>query len=192
MTGFNLVLALIVYAVLSTIPLYKKSLLIKLVTITYVFVIASLVYFSFETYKGWPTADRAEKEQQLLAVHIVDPRGKNPGAIYYWVSGAEEPTHLERLYVYFPSEVDSPPRAHHTPYSKKKADKFREAQQALEDGMLVTIESMENPGNVGEAKEPVSGESADGNKSANSGDADEYDVPSFRIESPSEKLEKNP
>lgn len=187
MTGFNLVIALVIYALLSSPLVYKRSLVIRLSTITYAFIVASLVYFSFETYKGWPTTEDPIKGK-LVSVHIVDPRGRTPGAIYYWVTGDRDLSALEELYTYEPDELESPPRAHYVPYSKKTADMFREAQQALEDGMTVQIESMGDPN-----EESASGKTGDGKpgkNEGNTGDSEDYNVPHFKILEPSQGLEK--
>lgn len=188
MTGFNLVIVLVIYAILSTAQMYRKSLLLKLAAVTYMFAIASIVYFSFETYKGWATVEKPVKGE-LISVYIVDPRGREPGAIYFWVVGKDDPEFPEWLYKYAPEEED-PPRAHITPYSKKKADKFREAQQALEDGMNVTIESMEDARGEADPSKAKPGPKKPGAKDGNGGDVDEYDVPHFSIEDPSQQLEK--
>lgn len=189
MTGFNLVIVLVIYAILSTAQMYRKSLWIKLAAVTYMFAIASIVYFSFETYKGWATVEKPVKGE-LISVYIVDPRGRTPGAIYFWVVGKNDPEFLDWLYTYIPEE-DAPPRAHITPYSKKKADKFREAQKALEDGMNVTIESLEQEGQ-GQADPTKAklGEKKPGDKTGSGGDVEDYDVPHFKIEDPSQQMEK--
>lgn len=188
MTGFNLVIVLVIYAILSTAQMYRKSLFLKLAAVTYMFAVASVVYFSFETYKGWATSEKPVKGQ-LISVYIVDPRGKTPGAIYFWVVGKDDPELLDWLYTYTPDE-DSPPRAHITPYSKKKADKFREAQQALEDGMSVTIESMESAQGQAKPSGAKPGDKSSGSKDGNGGDVEEYNVPHFKIEDPSQQVEK--
>jgi hypothetical protein len=188
MTGFNLVIALIIFAILSTAQFYTKALWMRLLTATYIFVIASVVYFSFETYKGWATADRPTKGQ-LISVYIVDPRGKNPGAIYFWVMSRQELDLLEKLYTYVPGE-QAMPRAHSLPYSKRAADKFREAQQALEDGMMVTLENMERVEGSGEPSKAKPGDKKGDEKDGSGGDVDNYDVPHLKIEDPSQKLEK--
>lgn len=189
MTGFNLVIVLVIYAVLSTAQMYKKSLLLKLAAVTYMFAVASVVYFSFETYKGWATVDKPTKGE-LISVYIVDPRGKNPGAIYFWVVGKEELDLLEKLYTYVP-DGEQHPRAHSLPYSKRVADKFREAQEALEGGMIVTLESMESLGR-GEPSAAKPGKKKGDEKDGSGGDTDDYDVPHFKIEDPSQRLEKQP
>lgn len=188
MTGLNLVVVLLVAAVLLTIALYKKGLLLKLVAVTYVFAVASVVYFSFDTYKGWPTKDDPVKGK-VISIHIIDPRGKTPGAIYFWVSGTKETSTFEKIYTYVPDDMTSPPRAHFSPYTKNKADAFREAQRALEKGMTVTIDSIGKDGKATEA-EATDGDQKKGDKDGNRGDSDEYDVPHFKIEDPSKGLEK--
>jgi hypothetical protein len=188
MTGLNLVIVLIIYAVLSTAQMYRKSLMIKLAAVTYMFAVASVVYFSFETYKGWATTDRPTKGD-LISVYIVDPRGKNPGAIYFWVVSKQELGIIEKIYTYVPGEEASP-RAHSLPYNKKAAAKFREAQQALEDGMMVSLESMEQSEGRGEPSASKPGDKKGDEKDGSGGDVEEYDVPHFKIEDPSQRLEK--
>lgn len=188
MTGFNLVIALVVYGVLSAMSFYYKSALMRAVLITYTFVVASLVYFSFETYKGWPSRDLVTKGN-LISVYIVDPRGSEKGGIYFWVEEERELTWLENLYVYVPSDMDTPPRAHYLPYSKPAAKKFQQAQQALESGMTVKIENMGKPPN-NTNDNPPDGQQKQGTDEGNAGDADEYKVPHFQIVDPRQRLEK--
>lgn len=190
MTGLNLVVVLLIYAILSTAPLYRRGLFLKLTAITYMIAVASVVYFSFETYKGWPTTDKPVKGN-VLSVYIVDPRGKDPGAIYYWVAGRRDVSLFEEIYTYVPEDPDEPPRAHYTPYTKKKADAFREAQRAIEQGMTVSIDSIGEDGKAAEA-EANDGGKKKGSQDGNSGDSDEYKVPHFKIQDPRGRMEKQP
>jgi hypothetical protein len=189
MTGFTLVLALLVYAILSTANHFRRNVSLNLLIVTYLFIVASLVYFSFETYKGWPTTDKAEKGE-LISVYIVEPRGREPGAIYFWILPAEdEDTFIEDLYTYEPEAMHNPPRAHYTPYTKQKASKFRMAQEALESGMIVTMEDTSS--SDGEASaEPGSAPPDTSTGESNKGDGEDYEVPHFKIEEPSQRMRK--
>jgi hypothetical protein len=189
MIGIYLVVALVVLALLFAINMMLKSSLFRVIIITYTFLIASLVYFSFETYKGWPTADKTESGQ-VLWVMVVDPRGANPGIIYFWVLGkAEEHTWIQKLYTYEPNQP-SVPRSHWIPYSKGAAAKFREAQDAIQQGMVVTIEE-QNSDEANSSKGKGEGKGkAKGTSDIGDSKAEDYDVPHLNILSPDELLQK--
>lgn len=189
MTGLTLVVALLLYAILSTANHFKRNVALSLLLVTYLFTVASLVYFSFETYKGWPTTDKAERGE-VISIYIVEPRGKEPGAIYYWIlSPDDEDTFLEDLYTYEPDAMHNPPRAHYTPYTKQKAAKFRQAQEALENGMIVMMEDVQSSDSKASAEEGTASPDTSTGES-NQGDAEEYDVPHFKIEDPSKRMRK--
>ena len=63
---------------------YNKSFWLKLSTITLLFAIVNMIYFSFDTLKGWPSHDKITKGQ-LVYVDIVEPTETYPGAIYVYV-----------------------------------------------------------------------------------------------------------
>jgi hypothetical protein len=189
MTGFYLVVALVVYALLSAATLYYKSSILKLAMITYTFLLASLVYFSLESYKGWPTRTAAT-EGQVVAIQIIEPSPTDPGAIYFWVFGQADLTWWEKIYTYT-SDLSDPPRAYYLPYSKQAAERFAEARDALEEGMVVNIENMSAEGNGGEGED--AGEAKKNGASERPGgenDGVEYDVPHLEIESPADRLKK--
>lgn len=189
MTGLTLVMALLFYAILSTANHFKRNVALSALTATYLFVVASLVYFSFETYKGWPTTEKAVSGE-VISIYVVEPRGKEPGAIYFWIlSPDDEDTFIEDLYTYEPKAMHNPPRAHYTPYTKQKAAKFREAQQALESGMIVMMEDVESTDSKASAEQGTASPDTS-NGDSNQGDAEEYDVPHFKIQDPSQRMRK--
>lgn len=187
MIGIYLVAALVVLALLLSVNMILKSSIIKIVIITYTFLIASLVYFSFETYKGWPTGDKAESGR-VLWVEVVDPRGRQEGIIYFWATSAKkELTWIDKLYTYAPDQPRVP-RAHWIPYSKSAAQKFREAQDAIQNGMVVTIDQNNDP--QGEGGEGQGEGKAKGNSRAGDSRVEDYDVPHLNIMSPDQLLKK--
>ena len=190
MIGIYLVAALVVLALLFAINMMLKSSFFRVIIITYTFLIASLVYFSFETYKGWPTADKAESGQ-VLWVMVVDPRGTDPGIIYFWVldKATKEQTWIQKLYTYKPDQT-SVPRSHWIPYSKRAAAKFREAQGAIQQGMVVTIDEQDSDeANSSNGKGEGKGK-AKGNSDIGDSKVEDYNVPHLNILSPDELLQK--
>lgn len=188
MTGIYLVVALIALALLLSINTLLKSTALKVAIITSTFVVASLVYFSFETYKGWPTREEA-KTGQIIAISIVEPRGRIPGAIYFWlVDDGAEMTWREKLYTY-KSDLPDAPRAFWIPYSKDAAKKFGEAQDALEQGMVVTVEGQESDGKSSNGEGTGTGNAAGEGKAGDSRIKD-YEVPRLNIEPPDKILKK--
>lgn len=181
----NLVYALIVFSLLYVLQLYfNRNVFLKIITVTYLFLISSALYFSFETYKGWPT-QQTIKKAYLVSVEIIQPSKEFPGAIYLWVYDQPEENTNSILNVFSYSDKNAP-RAYYLPFTQGASDNFTEAKKQIENGMVVELN--------GEAKQPVEGEeqeggeNADGNRSDS--DVDDYKVPSIKIISPSEILRK--
>jgi len=181
----NLVYALIVFSLLYVLQLYfNRNMFLKIITVTYLFLISSALYFSFETYKGWPT-QHSIKKAYLVSVEIIQPSKDFPGAIYLWVydQPEEKPNSIVNIFSYSDKNA---PRAYYLPYTQSSNDKFNEAKKQIENGMVVELN--------GEAKQPVEseeqegGDNGDGNRSDS--DVDDYRVPSIKIISPSEILRK--
>lgn len=190
MTGIYLVAGLVALALLLSFNMLFKSVLLKIAIITYTFFISSLVYFSMETYKGWPTVQRAEVGQ-IIAVSIVEPHGKRPGGIYFWAVETEtEGDWTERLYTY-KTDLPEAPRAYWIPYSKDGAKKFKEAQDALKEGKVVLIENEEQSSTDGSGdSEGKEGDGSSSKRKSGDSSTENYDVPKLRIESPDNILKK--
>ncbi len=181
----NLVYALIVFSLLYVLQLYfNRNIFLKIVTITYLFLISSAVYFSFETYKGWPT-QQPIKKAYLVAVEIIQPSDKGEGAIYLWVYDEErEMNILQSIFGYSDSRA---PRSYTIPYSQKASDEFTEAKKQIEEGMVVELDGEKKKGNGNE--EAKDGEPDEqGNASASY--VEGYDVPRIKIIPPDQILRK--
>ena len=63
---------------------YNKSFWFKISTITLLFAIVNMIYFSFDSMKGWPSHDTITKGQ-LVYIEIVEPSETYKGAIYLYV-----------------------------------------------------------------------------------------------------------
>lgn len=181
----NLVYALIVFSLLYVLQLYfNRNVFLKIITVTYLFLISSALYFSFETYKGWPT-QQSIKKAYLVSVEIIQPSKEFPGAIYLWVydQPEENTNNIGNIFSYNDKNA---PRAYYLPFTQSSSDKFSEAKKQIEKGMVVELN--------GDVKQPVEGEeqeggeSGDGNKSDS--DGDDYKVPSIKIISPTDILRK--
>lgn len=191
MTGIYLVAGLVALALLLSFNMLFRSVALKVAIITYTFVISSLVYFSLETYKGWPTVQRADVGQ-IIAVSIVEPRGQRPGGIYFWaVELEDEYDWIEKIYTY-KTDLPEAPRGFWIPYSKDAAKKFKEAQEALMEGKVVLIEGDEQTSGDGQGDNAEADKEgkARGEKRAGDSNVEDYDVPQLRIESPENLLKK--
>ncbi len=184
MTGLSLVFILISLSILYVVQLiYNKSFFIKMCVITYMFLISSGIYFSFDTYKGWPSSEKLEKGY-LIASLTIEPSEDDKGAIYYWAMPEEsEKSFLQRFLSYSAGTIA--PRSFSLPYSKQAADKFSEANEKLKQGYIVEIGGEENDVKSSGGK-PEEGE-GDG---SGSGEQEDYNVPHFKIIPPNEILRK--
>ena len=63
---------------------YNRIFWFKISTITLLFAIVNMIYFSFDSMKGWPSHDKIKKGQ-LVFVEIVEPTETYDGAIYLYV-----------------------------------------------------------------------------------------------------------
>lgn len=180
----NLVYILIVFSLLYVLQMFlNKNVFLKLVVVTYLFLTSSAIYFSFETYKGWPSQEKITKAI-LVGVEIVQPTDINEGAIYLWVYDESAETSLfEKLFSYKPKGPT--PRAYSIPYSENAKGKFEEAKKQLELGATIELTS-------GEESPEIEQEQGNGNKegNANASDVEDYETPSIRIVPPNEILRK--
>jgi len=181
----NLVYALIIFSLLYVFQLYfNRNVFLKIITVTYLFLISSAVYFSFETYKGWPT-QQPIKKAYLAAVEIIQPTKESSGAIYLWVYDAERDMNmLQSIFGYNDTKA---PRSYVIPYSQKSSDEFSDAKKKLEEGMVVELNGENKKGiNNEEAKDGAPDEQ--GNASASY--VEDYDVPRIKIIPPDQVLRK--
>lgn len=181
----NLVYALIAFSLLYVFQLYfNRNVFLKILTVTYLFLISSAVYFSFETYKGWPTQQPIEKAY-LVSVEIIQPSDTFKGAIYLWVYDEERDMNiLQSIFGYSDKKA---PRSYTIPYSQKANADFSEAKKKLEEGMVVELNGEKKKGtNSDEAKD---GES-DKQGNASSSYVEDYDVPKINIIPPDQILRK--
>lgn len=183
----TIVFLLIILAILYITQLYfNKSFTVKLLTVTYLFFVASAMYFSLDTYKGWPTNEKV-KEGILTFVIIDEPTEVSEGAIYIWVRNSEVKFFWYQWLGYSPKDE---PRSFVLPYTKQTAKKFREAKKNLEEGKFVLLEEGKEPENE-TASNKSEGE-ADGNgKNSNMNEyEDDYKVPHLKIIEPRDLLKK--
>ena len=181
----NLVYILIVFSLLYVLQMFfTRNIFLKLIVVTYLFLVSSAIYFSIDTYKGWPSSDKILKGT-LVAVEILEPNDTHEGAIYLWVYDEDRDMNiLQRVFGYSDSKA---PRSYMIPYSQQTSDEFTEAKNQLEAGMVVELygEKKKGIGNE-EAKEGEPDEK--GNTSASY--VESYDVPRIKIISPDQILRK--
>lgn len=187
MIGAYLVVTLLAFSVLYAIQLYyNKSFMLKLINVTVLVFISSAVYFTFETYKGWPTLEKLHDKARVFGIIIEPPvKGKSDGAIYYWVVEKERvTTSFERIFRYVPT-MPNAPRSYHLPYSPEAEKKFAEAQQALQEGKVVLMDPNDQQSEGGGKEgDQGNGDSKKTPSDGGHGEEKNYDVPSLEILSP--------
>lgn len=187
MIGLKLVIGLVIFCIVYAFQLhFNRSITLKVLSLSILFVIASLTYFSFETYKGWPTKERVGKGY-VLDIEVADPNPalNFPGAIYVYVLPEKKILNWYQRIITYQFDYDSAPRSYYIPYSKQSARKYSEAQKKLKDGYVVEIDGDKEgdgvEGNVGSSKQIGS---------RNGGDAKDYDAPFLNIISPDTMIRK--
>lgn len=188
MTGLSLVAILLTFTLLyvSTF-VFHRSLFLRMTIVTYLVLISSGIYFSFETYKGWPSKEKLTHGYLVYSVTI-EPSPEGPGAIYFWAIPEEEDLNVLQDFLTYKFELLSP-RAYYLPYSKEAAQKFGDANEKVKQGFIVEIggEQKKSGQENGEGDQQQDGESG---SSSGSGEQQKYDVPHLTIISPDEVLRK--
>lgn len=180
--GLNLVILLVIFSMLYTLQLWQhRSLSLKILNVTVVFLMASLAYFSLESYQGWPSSQRIP-HAQLLAVEINDSVDQNAAAIYIWVRQLpEDNTLLDSLISYRYPDAGAP-RSYRIAYTEESAQKFSDAQQKLKQGFIVEINGANDTADTAEAQtQGLAGGSL----------KDKIDMPNIRILNPQDLLRKS-
>jgi len=140
-----LIIYCVAYAVLlcSTLYFVPAKYALKTVVVAASFFLASSIFFSMESYKGWPVGGVEKERARLLSVIIEEPDDKQEGAIYIWIVRNHKwmLTGMELLdpRVALRYSGENQPRAHKLPYTQEDASGFRKAQKAIEEGMYVEI-----------------------------------------------------
>lgn len=167
---------------------FNKTFWLKLLTITLLFAIVNMMYFSFDTLKGWPSHDKITKGQ-LVHVEIVEPTETYPGAIYVSVRVEQEEQYWYSKYVNFIYWDSMAPRSYYIPFTEQSSSKMREAKEAMEKGFIVEIEgeSAKTESN-GNGKAPS--EEGNGGELPDGGDSENYRVPHLKLVDPRERSGK--
>ena len=193
MTGAYLVATLILFSLLYATQLYfNRNLWLKLVNVTVLIIISSAVYFTFETYKGWPTIEKLHEKARVMAV-IIDPpvKGVTEGAIYYWVlEKNRDENFFNKVFRYQPT-LPKAPRSYHLPYTPEAEREFSKAQQALQNGDIVMMDPNKPPSEgEGEGQKPGNAKDTDAKNKGRDGQEQKYDVPNLEIITPEEFMGK--
>lgn len=155
MITFGIIIVLLILTLLISLQFYfNTNLLLKLAVVTYLFIISSVAYFSFDSYFGWPTPERI-KAIRVVAVEVVEPAPNKEGAIFVWgynykFPQGEKPTSWMDIANY---DGDGQPRAYRLEYTKERGDDMQNAKKKLQKGAHVYIfneDKLPETGNLGE------------------------------------------
>lgn len=166
---------------------YSKVFWLKLSTVTLLFILVNMIYFGFDSLKGWPSNDKITKGQ-LVYVEIVEPTETYDGAIYLYVRLEPEEETWYSKYINFKYWDEYAPRSYFMPYTEKTSKTMREAKEAMEKGFIVEVEgeSADTQGGEGEAAK----ENKPGGERPDGGDVDNYNVPHLKLVDPRERSGK--
>lgn len=126
---------------------YHKSAFLKFVTIAYLTILASGIYFIYEGVKGWPTDDSSEVKGILSSVVIVNPSDVGEGAIYISLF----PTVPAEWYEY--EYHRKAPRTFYVKYTNDRAAAFEKAKEAIKEGKEVRINGIPPEQSSGDGEE---------------------------------------
>lgn len=185
-----IIAACIAFAVSFAVMLYyNKVFWFKISTITVLFAIANMVYFSLDSVKGWPSHDRISKGQ-LVFVQVVEPGDGYPGAIYLLVRIDVKDKNWYSPYVNYVYWDDQAPRSYYIPYTEKTAKDMREAKQAMENGYIVEINGDTATEETGDISGTPNANGKDGGQTPDGGDSNDYEVPHLKLIDPRERSGK--
>lgn len=181
-------LCVLVAAIVSAVMLIDSSIgpLKKTFIVMALFVPASAIYFSFNSYMGWAAHTRIPDGSMLLQVVIYEPKAKNDGHIIVLAQGdvADEPG----IFDYVP--FAGAPRLYEVPYDPEVAKQFDKARQAIADGNIVTMHDGKMGDGMGVA-EARDGQAGDGDQGGAELDYMDRDDQTMKILNPAEVLRKN-
>jgi hypothetical protein len=121
---------------------------IKFFVVLLVFILANMIYFTFDGVKGWPAVENKEVKGVLASVIIINPSQMSKGAIIISLFPTEE----KKWYEYeYPNYA---PKTYYLEYSNDRAAEFEKARQAMMEGKEVIVNSI---------PEMESGEGSEGN-----------------------------
>ncbi len=167
---------------------YNKSFWFKISTITLLFAIVNMIYFSFDSLKGWPSHEKITKGQ-LVYVEIVEPTETYDGAIYVYVRVEPKEHSWYSKYVNYIYWDSLAPRSYYIPYTTQSSSKMREAKEAMEKGYIVEI-GEESTGSNGEGESSSDAEEGNGGELPDGGDSENYRVPHLKLVDPRERSGK--
>lgn len=167
---------------------YNRIFWLKISTITLLFVIVNMIYFSFDSLKGWPSHDKIEKGT-LVYVEIVEPTETYSGAIYLYVRAEPKEEKWYDHYInYYYWDINAP-RSYYIPFTEQTSKSMREAKEAMEKGFIVEIE-----GETSETKSNGDGaeasEDGNGGERPDGGESENYRVPHLKLVDPRERSGK--
>jgi len=92
-----------------------------------------VVYFTIPQIMGWSTSKDLPADSKIISVRIVEPKGDNKGAMYFWLS--QKPDHeKDAMNLLRPDKFliytgDIQPRSYKIPYDRELHKKLLETQK---------------------------------------------------------------
>lgn len=179
---------------------------LKVVILLVLFYASSAVWFSFDSYKGWPTEASPRDDAIILSVAIFDKTNTSPGSIYVTAipctgDVSECETYAEddglmtklspyRVFGYAPKARNTP-RIYEFPYTEENRKAFSEARENVSNGGRSTIKGAgkKGQGKGGQhGKEETEGGMMGGDGQENAGIDD---APQIINEGPQDLLRKD-
>lgn len=205
---FLIITLLMVYLLMRT----EGANAIKVAVIGALFYVSSAVWFSFDSYRGWPTDRRPDRDLVLLSVIIFEETRSTPGAIYavgipcatdrtLCDKYTEDDGLLARLSPYkafgYTPKARNTPRTYEFEYTEENREAFAQAQANIEKGGRSTLRIGERRDDEegGEGGREGDGQTADPGAGVQVGDAAENSgiegAPDILNEAPEDLLRKD-
>lgn len=163
-----IVFAALVFSIAFSLMIYyNKSIGLKIVTVAALFFLSNLLYFSFETYKGWPSEQSLPKKGKLISSMVDEPSENYSGSIYLWISYEAEHGFFQRIFNYRYAYSEAP-RGYRIRYDKSLSKRLQQAKEAAQNGFVVEIEMLKKRGSSFD----------------NASETEQYDIPEITFVDP--------
>ncbi len=152
MLASNLVtIYMVAFAVLMALILYyvQGKMALKVSSVAVFFFIASSIYFSFNSYKGWPAETQFTGKAEVLWIDVAEGPTDEESSIFVWLKSGDLKYKKEIAKAWFDPrsalayDPQGYPRAFRLPYTKEGAKFADKAKRAIKEGGKVTLEIKE-------------------------------------------------
>lgn len=161
-TGFVILAAILLWFIIGS----KGYWWLKFITIAFVMYFGIALWYSIDSYLGWPSRDDMPPKYMIYWAHIQEPDKKSDddGAIFFWVRELETSEQTAYLHVLDYQANKKDPRVYRIPYSREAHKQVQQMIDGIKKGKNY-IGGKNAPGGDGDGEQGAKS----GNKSGKKG-----------------------